>query len=82
VKTVFGDVMLTNLFNTTVMEDSTASYLTLKKEAVVSSNMSVPISYTNSLFSEAIIMKNRASLSQNVIKDKCGRFILNIRTLY
>jgi hypothetical protein len=27
-------------------------------------------------------MKNRSSSSQNVIKDKCGRFILNITTLY
>jgi hypothetical protein len=37
VKTVFGDVMPTNPFNTTIMEDSIASYLTLKKKAVDSS---------------------------------------------
>jgi hypothetical protein len=36
----------------------------------------------NSLFSEAIGMKNRYSSSQNITKDKCGRFILNITTLY
>jgi len=36
----------------------------------------------NSLFSEAIGMKNRSSSRQNVIKDKCGHFILNITTLY
>jgi len=43
VKTVFGDVMPTNPFNTTVMDDSTASPLTLKMEAAGSSKMSVPI---------------------------------------
>lgn len=36
----------------------------------------------NSIFSEAIGRKNRSSSSQNVIKDKCGHFILNIATLY
>jgi hypothetical protein len=42
-KTVFRDVMPNNPIKTTVMEDSSASSLTLKKEAVHSSKMSVPI---------------------------------------
>jgi hypothetical protein len=35
----------------------------------------------NSLFSEATGMKIRSS-RQNVIKGKCGHFIINITTLY
>ena len=35
-----------------------------------------------SLFSETIGRKRKSSSSQNVIKDKCGHFILNITTLY
>jgi hypothetical protein len=41
VKALFGDIMPTNPLNTIVMEDSTASSLTLKNEAVGSSKMSV-----------------------------------------
>jgi hypothetical protein len=40
------DLMPTNLFNTNVMEDSTAPSSTLKIEAADSSKMSVPIQYT------------------------------------